>query len=205
MCLIATEDELSEAVVLKMLSERSIDRRAITCLPKSGFGYLRTSLPKFCNAARNGRNIFVLTDLDNARCAPSLLSDWFSQQQKHERLLFRVAVREVEAWVMADKEHFADFLGIRSAQIGIDVDQISHPKAHLLQIAEKGKRALKSQLLPRKGALASQGFGYNDVLGRFVRDHWSSARAAEHSESLKRAINRLNAWSNGIPDSAKVT
>ena len=204
MCLIGTEDELSEAVVLKMLSERKIGRDAVYSLPKSGFGHLKKNVPKFCDAAQNGRNVFVLTDLDNARCAPSLLADWFSQQQRPCRLLFRVAVREVEAWIMADRLKFAEFMGIPLTKIDCNVDRILDPKAHLLQIARKANRAIKRELLPKEGALASQGFGYNEVLGRFVRDDWSSTRAAKHSQSLEKAIMRLDAWSKGIPASAKV-
>jgi hypothetical protein len=205
MCLIATEDELSEAVVLKMLSERKISRHAVHSLPKSGFGYLKKNVSKFCNAAQNGRNVFVLTDLDNARCAPSLLTDWFSLHERPERLLFRVAVREVEAWVMADKRSFSEFLGISPAIIGNEVDSIVDPKSYLLRISERAKASIKRELLPRKGVLARQGFGYNEVLGSFVRNHWSSTRAAEHSQSLKKALIRLDAWSEGIPNSAKVT
>ena len=33
---------------------------------------------------------------------------------------FRVAVREVEAWLLADRETFADFLGVRAKRINLE-------------------------------------------------------------------------------------
>lgn len=104
-----TEDELSEAVALKLLEGRGLENPQK--LGISGFGYLKKSVEKFCKAANNGLNVFMLTDLDQTVCAPLLIADWFKSATKSDKFLFRVAVREVEAWVMADRQAFADFFG----------------------------------------------------------------------------------------------
>jgi hypothetical protein len=204
MCLVATEDALSESVALKMLRERAINIEAVKCLRKQGFGYLKQRIPNLCDAAGNGFNVFVLTDLDQRQCAASLMNDWFANRQVPDRLLFRVAVREVEAWIMADRQEFAEFLGISSQKIPADVEGLADPKRHLLRLAGAAKREVRRELVPRTGSLASQGFGYNDLLAQFVVERWSSERAAQNSASLNKAIMRLNAWSQGIPNSARV-
>jgi hypothetical protein len=65
-----------------------------------------------------------------------------------------------------------------------------------VQMIRKGgknaPRELRSELLPAKGSIASQGFGYNSCLREFVAKMWSPTRAAERSQSLRRAINRVS-------------
>jgi len=69
---------------------------------KQGKEYLRQKLAGYNNAARRSPWI-VLVNLDREEeCAPPLLNAWLAQPARH--LCFRVAVREVEAWLMADVE-----------------------------------------------------------------------------------------------------
>lgn len=194
MCLVATEDALSEAVALRLLEERMVDSQYITCLGREGLGYLKRSLPKFSSAARNGRGVFMLTDLDQGPCAPGLHADWFAGAAIHPRFLFRVVVREIETWLMADHSAFAAFLGISPARIERNIEDIPLPKEYLLQLAARARRDVRSDLLPCKGATASKGFGYNQRLIAFVRRDWCARRASETAPSLLRARLRLEAW-----------
>ncbi|MFZ0242298.1 MAG: hypothetical protein WAL90_11695 [Desulfobacterales bacterium] len=61
--------------------------------------------------ARAGIHSFILVDLDTAECAYSLMRSWFAIPQNDDvalppQCIFRVAVREVEFWIIADHELF---------------------------------------------------------------------------------------------------
>ena len=123
---LAVEDDLSEAVLRKILSTSSRPYAVGTCYLGRGFGYLRKTIHGFNNAAK-GTPFLVLTDLDQAECPPELIRTWL-QAPIHSNLLFRVAVREVEAWLLADQAGLARFLGIRRALVPQSVDAIPDPR-----------------------------------------------------------------------------
>jgi hypothetical protein len=71
----------------------------------------------------------VLVDLDlDAECAPPLRKSWLSKPSHY--MCFRIAVRAIEAWLMADRERFARFLSIDIARIPRDVEAVKHPKLY---------------------------------------------------------------------------
>jgi hypothetical protein len=185
MWIVATEDELSEAVAVKLIDQVSNCDRNFDFVRKGGFGYLKSKVDNLCQISR--RPILMVTDLDKVDCPPHLVKEWFGQRKKPANFLFRVAVREIEAWLLADRDGLASFLNISVARIQRDPDAISDPKAYLLRLAEGAPSELRRDLLPPKGAAASQGLGYNARLKRFVDGDWSIERAAQSSDSLARA------------------
>jgi hypothetical protein len=57
-----------------------------------------------------------------------------------------------------------------------------------VRLVARGRRpSLKREICPRIGSGREVGPGYNIVLAEFVREHWSPERAAEASDSLRRA------------------
>lgn len=188
---IATEDELSEAVALNIVTACAGENAVGLLLRRNGNGYLRARLPSFRQMAQR-EPVFLLTDLDDTRCAPVLLKEWVGQKPLPPNLLLRIAVHEVESWILADRAGISDFLGISVNLIPQNSEIIPDPKNFLLKIAKRAKREVRSELIIAKGALASQGLGYNRTLINFVRDHWSLRKASEGSDSLRRAIERLN-------------
>jgi hypothetical protein len=136
----------------------------------------------------------LLTDLDQHPCPPVLIDDWLDVEP-HSNLIFRVAVREVESWLLADREGFADFLGISVVNIPLQPDQIANPKQSLVNAARRSRRrALRESIVPRQGSTSVQGPDYNGCLGEFVRNQWGRDAAAESSPSLSRAWERLIAF-----------
>ena len=69
---------------------------------------------------------------------------------KHPNLLFRVAVKEVEAWLLAHRAAFATFLGISDKFIPQEqVDTIPDPKQFLINLAAKSKkRKVRDAIVP---------------------------------------------------------
>lgn len=190
MLLVATEDELSEAVVFRLVMAARGSAEGVRPLRREGYGYLRRSIGKFCEAARR-TPIILLTDLDAASCPPTLIRDWFGATIRPPRLIFRVAVREVETWLLADREGLGAFLHVSPQKIEPNPESLPDPKHYLLSLARSAPRDLKNDLLPKKGAAASQGFGYNARLRDFVETGWSVERASSRSSSLYKANLRI--------------
>lgn len=187
---LATEDELSEALGEKLINEANDKLIVSLRLRKGGFGYLKSRLANLCDLARR-QPVVIFTDLDKVDCPCKLLDEWFLGIKKPDELMFRVVVREIESWVLADCAAFSRFFGVSPAKIPYNPDLLPDPKATLLKIIEGSRREIREAMIAKKGALAIQGVGYNTLLCEFVRKEWSSGRASERSDSLKRAFERL--------------
>jgi hypothetical protein len=185
---LVVEDALSEAVLRRVLS---ISRRHFEvgyCYGMRGFGYIKKNLAGF-NQASRGTPFLVLTDLDDGECAAALLAGWL-QEKKSPNLLFRVAVREVEAWLLADPTGLARYLGIREDLFPSQPDSVQDPKKTLIGLAARSRnRELRDAIVPRSGSTAITGPDYNGRLIAFVNSRWDARAAAERSDSLKRLLN----------------
>jgi hypothetical protein len=108
-------------------------------------------------------------------------------------MLFRVAVREVEAGLLADREGFSNYSGVPAEKIPRNPESLDDPKQMLMKLIRRyGCRKIKVGVLPARGSLAKIGFGYNQILVQFVREFWSPVKAAENADSLKRTCLRLH-------------
>ena len=188
--ILAIEDELSEAISTKILNNFGVEIRIV--LRGDGNAYLRQKSPEF-NRAASGMDIFLLTDLNSAQdCPPGLIRSWI-KGSINPRFFFRVAVMEVESWLMADRVGFANFLSIPIHRIPLPTDDILKPKECIISLARRSKRRrLRDELVPEPGAKIPVGYGYNTRLIEFVQNHWDLERAASASPSLKRTLDRIS-------------
>lgn len=186
---IATEDELSEAVALRLVAELSHAHRVTHCLRKGGFGYLRSKMGNWCQMARQ-QVMVVLTDLDQMDCAVALRSQWLANLQVPDTLLLRVAVREAEAWALSDHEAIRKLVGHKGVLSRMP-ENLPDPKQVLLRLAKSAPREIKADLLREANGQLRQGLGYNARLVAWVRSEWDPERAAAKSPSLARARIRL--------------
>lgn len=194
---IAVEDLASEAVAKKLAVEALGTNINIRILGKKGSGYIRKNVSSFMKAARH-RPFFVLTDLDRASCPTALRSDWFSgsEGRPSNYFIFRIAVREVEAWLLGDTEGFSKFFSVSRSQIPLDVEAISDPKVGLIQAVRASKSRRYEGIFPSATSGRPVGPSYNAFLVEFVESHWSIKRAMKNSDSLRRAhraLQELNA------------
>lgn len=196
--ILAVEDLLSEIIARKLVHRANSDFQVSQCLCRGGYGYLKSKIKNF-NQAAKGIAFFVLTDQDNPNeCPPQKIAAWLNQPV-HPNMIFRVAVMEVESWVLAHRDAFANFLSVPVARIPQDTDSIKNPKQFLLSLARRSRsRRLRDDLVPRKGSTATVGPDYNSQLSQFVKNYWDVNKAVMHSESLKRAYRRLKEFQQGI-------
>lgn len=184
----AAEGLVDEAVV-----RRLIEHSGVLCGPvyvAHGKQRLRLRLDGYNQAARLGPWL-VLTDLNHdADCAPPLCACWLPQPAS--RMCFRVAVRAVEAWLLADRECIAHFLAVAIAQVPLRPDELDDPKHTLVRLAARSRRRnVREDMVPRVGSGRSTGAAYTSRLIEFAANHWRPDVAASGSESLGRCLTRL--------------
>ena len=196
---LAVEDDLSE-ITLRRIFNASRKSYAAKCIyRRQGFGYLKKNITAFNNAAK-GCPWLVLTDLDQAECPPLLAADWFGHLPKQQNLIFQVAVREVEAWLLADSKAFAHFARIRVGLIPQEVESIPEPKAFLIDLIRRSKRrVIREAIVPPPGR--TQGPGYNACLAEYVNQYWNPANAKLRSPSLDRLVRLLDGFRPAWPTS----
>lgn len=194
---VATEDVLSEAVAIRLIKLTDGKLVVSQTLRKNGFGYLRKKFDNFCQLAEHSP-VLLITDLDMLECAPKLVSQWSAGKKIPQQLLFRVAVREIESWILADHEGLKKFFGGKIGSISSNPDSLPNPKATLLTLAQKAPAKIRNGLVAKKGSLAIQGVEYNILLSDFVNSIWSPIKASERSESLARAIKSIRALADKV-------
>ena len=189
---LVVEDPLSESVVRAILTAVNRGYAVGSVYGKGGFGYLRKNAYRFNQAAR-GTPYVMLTDLDNAPCAPGLIKNWMGVQTGHPNFILRIAVREVEAWLLADGVNLADFLGVSPKLLPKEnVEQLVNPKKTLVDLAARSKSLeIRQRVVPKRGSTAKQGPDYNACLDRFIHCGWDVRKACTCSNSLERAVRCL--------------
>jgi hypothetical protein len=187
---LACEDELSEAVLRRLLLEVERGYAVGFTYRRGGFGYLRRTVAGW-NSAAQSVPLVLLTDLDQNPCASALIKDWLPGP-RHPNLLFRVAVREVESWVLADAEGLARCLGVPSRLIPRNPDNLLDPKVELIAVAARSRSSeVRTGIVPKPGSTARQGPDYNRLLVRFVQSTWNIDAACLASPSLARSVKSL--------------
>lgn len=188
---LVVEDVLSLVVMEKVLTHTGRGYKVVRTMVERGVDNIRQSIAKYRNAS-NALAHVVLTDLDNAPCPPFLREQW-GVATLPDSMLFRIAVREVEAWVLADRVGFADFAGIPQSKVSQTPETLVDPKQSLINLVRQSRnRRLATELVPLQGSSMSKGPLYNERLSQFVRERWDVAAAMQTAPSLKRTVNRLH-------------
>lgn len=178
---IAVEGDVDAAVVRRVLllaglspGEIYVARGKVNLLKKLG-GY---------NAAARFSDWAVVIDLDHdAECAPAARVAWLPQSAP--RLCFRIAVRSIEAWLLADRKALAGFLAVRAALIPLEPEGEPDAKRRLIAVAQSSRRTdIRDDIVPRSGSGRSVGPAYTSRLIEFADRYWDPAAARLLSPSL---------------------
>jgi hypothetical protein len=102
---------------------------------------------------------------------------------------FRIVVRSVEAWLLADRAKFADVFGVNTAAIPVQVENISNPKSAVLSILHGSRsRDIRLAMVRARSGSVHIGPEYNVRLASFAENDWRPQQAALTANSLSRAI-----------------
>ncbi|MGB8980464.1 MAG: hypothetical protein WCC12_01165 [Anaerolineales bacterium] len=188
----AVEDILSEAVLRRVIEQINKPYTIGLVLSGNGKGYLKTKASGF-NSSAKGSPFLLLVDQDTkAECPPALIASWLNKQPCHHNLVFRVAVMEIEAWVMADRAALSSYLGVTLNKVPADVEAIADPKRFLVNLARSSRsRTVRDDLVPREQSTARVGPNYNGSLIQFVQAHWQLGEARRNAPSLEGMYRKL--------------
>lgn len=181
----AVEGLLDEAVVRSLIAHAGGEPGPV--YGKNGKPALRSRINGYNNAAKRAPWL-VLVDLDaDAACAPPLRQEWLPSPAP--LLCFRIAVRQVEAWLMADTETLANHLRVARTNVPRDPEALPDAKAAMVDVARRSRRqAILRDMVPRLGSGRSVGPAYTSTLIEYAERHWRPKVAARRADSLQRAI-----------------
>lgn len=188
---VATEGTVDTAVVGRILGELGLQLGPVH--GGKGKNSLDKNLRGYNNAARFAPWL-VLRDLDHdAHCPPDLLPSLLPSPATMMR--FRIAVRSVEAWLLADSPRIQSFLRIPEGRVPSDPDALTDAKQTVVNLARISmNREIREDLVPGRGTTGRVGPAYTARLVEFAARHWRPKMAARRSPSLRRCIESLTAW-----------
>ena len=162
-----------------------------------GSSQIRKEFPANLALASEGIYTYSLVDLDvyDYPCPPALLRDWLGIEQGADIVLppqtiLRVAVRTVEAWIMADRKEFARYFDLTESLLPVIPDDKLRPRSVFISLLRKKGTKKFRWMLPGDSHIGPE---YNSILCDFIERHWSPIRAEQNSPSLKRTMERLRA------------
>ena len=193
---------LVEGITDEVVVRRVLEYVGLTCgtvYGKGGKNYLLQRLPNYNQAACFAPWLVVVDLNRGAECAPDFVRSVLPHPASG--MQFRVAVHAIEAWLLADAERLATFLGIPIARIPSNPDAEPDPKTALINLARRSRRrAIREDIVPREGSGGRVGPGYTGRLIEFVMatEHlWRPEMAMQRSDSLRRcvaALQTLTTW-----------
>jgi hypothetical protein len=189
----AVEGRSDEPVFRRIVEERggTVHRLQV----QNGKSALRHALPGY-NAAAVQSPWLVLVDLDSDfECAGALVADWLPHPSRH--MCFRVVVRQIESWLLADAERFAEFFAVRRSALPTDPDSLPDAKQTVVNLVARSRRkSIRLDMVPSVGSGRRVGPAYASHLINFVSDPhhgWRLATAMAHSRSLTKCVERFDA------------
>ena len=186
---LVVEGRLDEAIGRRLVSECGLAVGRV--YGRTGWSYIRSVLPSFNQAAPFAPCLAMVDFMDTELpCPASVISQW--TPDRHPNLIFRVVVRELESWLLADRRGIARFLRIPAARVPAAPEEEDDPKRTLVNLARgSSSRRVRDALVPARGASAVVGPDYNAELERFIRGEWSPAAARASAPSLDKCMLRL--------------
>lgn len=186
---ILVEGSVDEAVAIRIIeyAEHTVGMT----FPKRGWAYIRDNVHRYNGSARIEPCLTLIDFMDTgASCPPEVVSNMLVD--RHPNMVFRVVVREIESWLLADYKNIAKFLHIRTEFITTTPENLVDPKRELVNLARKStNRKIREAMVPSHGSTAREGSLYVSELIRFIETEWDIEAACAASQSLKRCITRL--------------
>jgi hypothetical protein len=187
-------DALVEGITDEAVARKVVQSAGLTfgvCYGKHGIGYIKEKIRPFNVAAPRGPMLTLVDFMDtDADCPPEVLSVWLPN--RHGNMIFRVVVREIESWLMADRVNFAKFIGISQSRVPTTPEILDDPKRTVVSLARKSRyRHIREAIVPSRDSTAQVGKLYATEMMRFIQELWDVQAARQYSPSLESCMIRL--------------
>jgi len=198
---IVGEDEATKEIIKKVLVYCSTSFEIILELPARG-SQIKQKISNF-NILSETYPVVLLMDLDDQDCAPIVLRQFFSDEEKGDNFILNIANDEAEAWLMADRTSFSEYFRVPIELIP-EPTKIRNKKEFYFEMIFPYKssyymvkeiipnsriKEFKDQMIPQNGA--KKGREYNSALTPFIINNWNIDNARMNSDSLNRMIYRI--------------
>ena len=184
----AVEGVVDEAVLRRLVKE--IGAISGPIYGKNGKSFLLQKLSAYNQAARFSPWIILIDLDDDDDCAPPFMKPHLPCPAPY--MCCRVAVREIESWLLADRERLAKFLSVGASHIPLDPEKLDSPKSTMVEIARHSRRrGIREDMVPRPESGRKVGPAYASQLIECAGDSkrgWRPNVAAEISDSLNRCM-----------------
>ncbi len=183
------EGGIDEAVAVRII--QTAGHIPGVCYGKKGYGYIRDKIQGFNRAVQQIPCLALVDFMDTGLvCAAEVVARWLPN--RHANMYFRVVVREIESWLLADRTNLARFLRISITRLPATPEQIVDPKLTLINLARHSTSGrIREALVPEQGSTAQVGKLYTSELKRFVSEDWDLQIARTNAPSLDRCLRRL--------------
>jgi hypothetical protein len=184
---VAVEGRCDAAVAKRLLKSLGLEQGPVYELSKQR---LDVRLSGY-NKAAVWQPWLVLRDLDSdAPCAGAVVRKLLPQPSRY--MHFRLAVKEVESWLLADAERIASFLAIPRDLVPREPDALPTPKKTLVELAACSRSGdIRKGMVPRPGLSVVVGPEYSERVVEFAGGLWRPLIAARYSPSLARCVRSL--------------
>lgn len=109
-----------------------------------------------------------------------------------EQASVRLAIMEIESWLIASRQELARYLGVSIGKISSNPDIIADPKQALINLARESRYPrIRKMFVPRHGVSSVVGPGYVDGFTEFMSIHWNIDEAMKYSPSFVRFVTRM--------------
>lgn len=152
-----------------------------------GASRLDQKISNYSQAARQDPWV-VFRDSDS-RCPVELRNELLERASDNPLFALRIAHTMIEAWLMADREGFADYFRVSVDLVSPEPESLPHAKRALLSLCRHSQsRDIREEVAYDE---AHPGPLFVDHLNEFARHHWDVGKAAESAPSLARAIRAI--------------
>ena len=191
--LVVTEGQLEIPVVQKVFDVLGIEHDETRFVPKGGGNAFWSDAVKYNKAARYAGPVLGIADLEQSPCPGGLIVQYLPHG-RHPSFVLRIAVRMLEAWLLADRQAISSFLRVPAGRIPNDPDKLPHAKQYLVNLARQSrKRQIVEDIVPPQGSEGVVGRGYAPQMSNFIRTAWRPTIASANSNSLRRALAAIQA------------
>jgi len=161
------------------------------CYGKKGIGYIQQKIQKFNASAPRGLMLTLVDFMDTQLfCPPDVVHQWLPH--RHPNMIFRVVVKEIESWLLADRVNFADFLHVSLSRIPANPEQLDDPKQTVVNLARHSRsKHIKEALMPGRATSAPVGKLYASEMISFIQNQWDVRVARGNAPSLNRCMSKL--------------
>jgi hypothetical protein len=171
---------------------RAAGRTVAKVVTAGGKSRLDPRIPNYNKAAR--RFPWIIFRDSDGKC-PALLRDELTATitARSPNFLLRIAHSMTEAWLLADRNGFADFFHVRIRRVPTHPESLPHAKREVLRLcANSTARKIRQDMVRSTG---ETGPLYVTRINEFAATRWDVRVATANSDSLSRAIRSIR----GLP------